>query len=78
MKNALAVAERRQIPPTVVLVRWLRPALRGLARWAVAARNRSRTRRVLGRLDEAGLKDIGLVRSQISGIERGPRYRTRS
>jgi uncharacterized protein YjiS (DUF1127 family) len=45
-----------------------------LAGSAIAAQRRARTRRILGSLDEAGLKDIGLVRSQIEGIERDPRY----
>jgi len=74
MRSAFTLAERRQNPPTVVLTQWLRKAMLSLAGSAIAAQRRARTRRILGALDEAGLKDIGLVRSQIEGIERDPRY----
>ena len=52
----------------------LRLAVHGLASWATAVRNRHRTRRILGRLDDAALKDVGLGRSQIDGVESDPRY----
>jgi uncharacterized protein YjiS (DUF1127 family) len=56
----------------------LRPILRRIAQWAAAARDRNRTRRVLGWLDDATLRDIGLVRTQIDGVEHDPRYIRRS
>jgi uncharacterized protein YjiS (DUF1127 family) len=78
MNSTFAVAERRRTPPTAVFRRWLRPILLNIAHWAAAARDRNRTRRVLGRLDDFMLKDIGLVRDQIDGVQHDPRYRTRS
>jgi uncharacterized protein YjiS (DUF1127 family) len=75
MNSAFTVSERRRTPPTVVLLQGLRPALLRLAQWAAGARHRNRTHRILGRLDDAMLKDIGLVRTQ---IERDPRYTRRS
>ena len=77
MNSTFTVAERRRNPPTAVLLHWLRPALLPLARWVTAARDRSRTRRILGWLDDATLKDIGLVRNEIDGVEHDPRYRPR-
>jgi uncharacterized protein YjiS (DUF1127 family) len=44
---------------------------------AAAARARAHTRKVLGSLDDAALKDIGLVRNQIDCVEHDPRYGTR-
>lgn len=78
MHSAFTVSERRRNPSTTVLLQGLRPILRGFAQWVAAARNRGRTRRILGRLDDAMLKDIGLVRTQIDGVEHDARYRRRS
>jgi uncharacterized protein YjiS (DUF1127 family) len=78
MNSAFTVSERRRNPPTVVLLQGLRPILLGFARWVAAARDRNRTHRILGRLDDAMLKDIGLVRTQIEGVEHDPRYTRRS
>ena len=77
MKSAFTVAERRRNPPTAGLLQGLRPALRGFAQWVAAARDRNRTRRTLDHLNDQLLKDIGLVRNQIDGVEHDPRYRTR-
>jgi uncharacterized protein YjiS (DUF1127 family) len=78
MNSTLAVAERRRTPPTAVFLKRLRPILLSFARWAAAARDRNRTHRILGRLDDFALKDIGLVRTQIDGVEHDPRYTLRS
>jgi uncharacterized protein YjiS (DUF1127 family) len=75
MNTAFTVSERRRNPSTAALLQGLRPILLRLAQWMAAARDRSRTRRILGRLDDAMLKDIGLVRTQIDGVERDSRYR---
>jgi uncharacterized protein YjiS (DUF1127 family) len=75
MNTTLTMAARRQIPPSAGLLHGLRPALLYFVRRVTAARDRARTRRVLGWLDDAALKDIGLVRDQIEGVEHDPRYR---
>jgi uncharacterized protein YjiS (DUF1127 family) len=77
MNSAFTVAERRRNPPTAGLLQGLRPALRRIAQWVATARDRNRTRRILSHLDDGLLKDIGLVRNQIDGVEHDPRYRTR-
>jgi uncharacterized protein YjiS (DUF1127 family) len=41
----------------------------------IAMQERSRTRRILGDLDDAALRDIGLTRNEIRRIERDRRYR---
>jgi uncharacterized protein YjiS (DUF1127 family) len=53
----------------------LRTLSRRFASWATAARDRRRTRRILGYLDDAALADIGLVRNDLYRIEHDQRYR---
>ena len=53
----------------------LRTLARRLASWAMAARERNRTRRILGDLDDAALADIGLARNDLRRIEHDRRYR---
>jgi uncharacterized protein YjiS (DUF1127 family) len=76
MASTFTVTERRRTPPVAVALQWLLQ-LPYFANRAAAARNRNRTRRILDRLDDASLKDIGLVRSQIDGVEHDPRYTRR-
>lgn len=56
-------------------LRGLGAAFYGFVRAVRMSRARSRTLRVLEGLDDAALKDIGLDRSQIPGVEHDPRYR---
>ncbi len=74
MTDAIAMAERRRESPGATVLNGLRLAALALGRRAAAAYIQARTQRILSRLDDAALKDIGLVRSQIDGIEIDPRY----
>ena len=53
----------------------LRLLARRFAYWGMAARERHRTRQILGDLDDAALADIGLTRNELSQIEHDRRYR---
>ncbi len=60
--------------PSLMLRRNVGFALAGFVRMAVAAHRRARTRRILNGLDDNALKDIGLQRGQIDGVECDARY----
>jgi uncharacterized protein YjiS (DUF1127 family) len=55
--------------------RGLRLIVLHFASWAIAMRERARTRQILSDLDDAGLADIGLTRSGIRYIASDRRYR---
>ncbi len=77
MTSNFAVADERPASPTATLFANAADAFFGFARWVIAVRDRGRTMRVLSRLDDAALKDIGLTRGQIDAVERDPRYTPR-
>lgn len=74
MIDALALAERRRESAGAAILQGVRTVASAFARWAAASYGRARTQRILARLDDAALKDIGLVRSEIDGIDRDARY----
>ena len=74
MTDCIAMAERRREPAGANVLNGLRLAALALGHRLASAYMRARTQRILSRLDDAALKDIGLVRSQIDGIEIDPRY----
>jgi len=77
MASTFAVPENHREPLTAAFFGSAGEMLLGFARWAIAARARARTRRILSTLDDAALKDIGLTRGQIDAVERDPRYTPR-
>jgi uncharacterized protein YjiS (DUF1127 family) len=77
MTSNFAVADDRRAPATAALFGCAADAFFGFARWVIAVRARAHTARILSRLDDAALKDIGLTRGQIDAVERDPRYTPR-
>jgi len=69
-----AVAEPRHPTARTRAARAVGAAILGIASRMIAAQRRAQTLRVLGNLDDAALKDIGLTRGQIDAVERDPRY----
>lgn len=74
---AVAGAIRESGNPLVEAARNSASAIFAFARRIVEARMRSRTIRALEALNDYGLKDIGLCRSEIGGIDSHPRYSSR-
>jgi uncharacterized protein YjiS (DUF1127 family) len=81
MTSSAAVAATRPAPTSAAgtspVLHSIGSALLSAIQRAAAARARAHTRKVLGSLDDAALKDIGLVRNQIDCVEHDPRYGTR-
>ncbi len=77
MASTFAVPENRRDSVTAALFGRAEDAVFGLVRWVIAARARARTRRILSKLDDASLKDIGLTRDQIDAVEHDSRYAPR-
>jgi uncharacterized protein YjiS (DUF1127 family) len=77
MNRPSAGAQRRRGFAEIVL-QGLRFAARRFSSWAMAVRERGRTRQILSDLDDAALEDIGLTRNEIRGIGHDLRYRRRT
>ncbi len=77
MTIIFAVAEDRPATAATAIRRSAGFMVHGFVRRVTAAYAAARTRRILSRLDDYSLKDIGLSRGQIDAVERDPRYTPR-
>jgi uncharacterized protein YjiS (DUF1127 family) len=71
-RNATGLESRRRASASAPQALWT--LTRRFASWAMAARERHRTRQVLSDLDDAALADIGLARNDLRRIEHDRRY----